>query len=93
MPRLIHEIDSPAQAGGGARRYVAPIGAPFSSGMRADIMITVGDTEPPEEIIYVEGDARLVVAALRDAILVIESCAKIWVDDGTLDPDWQVEKQ
>lgn len=89
--RIVHEIESEAQVGGGFNPYSKRKGAKKSEGMVGELLISAkiwGSTE--DEAIYIEGDAAHIRQALIDAIHVIDSCAQVYKDE--LASNWQRKK-
>lgn len=89
--RIVYDIEAAPQVGGGAGApYAVPAGKSGPSrGFRANLVICWTDPlTGQEEAIHIEGDAKHVREAMRQALNVVEISGQSLVDEGLLRPDW-----
>jgi len=86
--RIVHDIDHLPSVSGGGTLYATPVGEEKSSGFRASLFLSTEGSEPEPAHVYIEGDAAYLLHALRELVDSLETCAKLWVDKGQMDPDW-----
>lgn len=91
--KLIHELYTRVQVGGGSvRPYAQRVGEkklPVSGYVDELILVSPAAGLNDEEVVRIEGDLRVVVDALEEALGLIEELASLEVDEGRLDPKWK----
>jgi hypothetical protein len=88
--RIVHEIEVPFSAGCNGTPYVASKGRK-SHGFGVDMILAPRGHDPsdPYAEINIQGDARHVLAVLRQAVELIEETAQNFIDQGSLVRDWE----
>lgn len=92
--RIIHDIESPAQVGGGSadrEAYALKVGEKGpATGFRVhELLITAPDNWGGEsESICITGDAAYMRAAFEEAIQVIDLSASFLIENKKLDARW-----
>lgn len=92
--RIVHEILTHAQVGGGGDPYAISVdkvaaGVTTSHGFRMSLLMSIGrERWCDEEAIEIEGDAKFMRAALVDALKVLDLAAEHLIENGKLDPKW-----
>ncbi len=88
--RIVHEIDDEATVSVGIKPYSKPVGEDLPTGLKATILILVEQHGIViDEQIYIDGNAKHILKALREIIETIEECAEEYVKCGELTPDWK----
>jgi hypothetical protein len=89
--RIIHDVETPMQVGGGGHPYSCPPGFQGYNGGRVELVIC---ESPPEnypelpekmfrrrEVIYIDGNVEYIRRALQDALNAIDLMDKCWRRD------------
>lgn len=88
--RIVHEIESRATVSGGCTPYVKMPDKDRASGFHADLLILVEARGfAPSEELHIEGNAKYILAALREAVMMLEEVGADFVADGRVCENWQ----
>ncbi len=88
--RIVHEIDDEATVSVGVEPYSKPVGEALATGLKATILILVEQHGIViDEQIYIDGNAKYILKALREVIEAIENIADEYVKCGELNPNWK----
>lgn len=88
--RIVHEIDESASVSCGGALYGRAADEEVAGGFKASALLLVEERGLVSgEELHVEGNARHVLAALKELIVQIELIGDAYVRDGKLRADWR----
>ena len=89
--RIVHDVDRPFQSGGALIPYAVRPGCDKSNGFRVELILTprIKYPDDPYAAIYIDGNAKHVLALLRETVEMIEEGASGLIANGKLVHDWR----